>query len=132
MKIVLLGHEDIASVTALDTLVRNMPEHKFIGFWSGPSSASDTGHRELGELDELETRLFAEYICQAHTATELKQARRLANPNSSDGLQALRNAAPDLVVSIRYRRILRDEAIAVPRLGVLNLHSGILPDYRGG
>ncbi len=38
---------------------------------------------------------------------------------------------PDLIVSIRYRRILRDAAIAIPRHGILNLHSGILPDYRG-
>ncbi len=43
----------------------------------------------------------------------------------------MRECNPDLIVSIRYRRILRDDAIGVPRQGVLNLHSGILLDYRG-
>ena len=38
---------------------------------------------------------------------------------------------PDLIVSIRYRRILHADAISVPLHGVLNLHSGILPDYKG-
>jgi methionyl-tRNA formyltransferase len=35
------------------------------------------------------------------------------------------------VLSIRFGVILRSEAIAIPRLGVLNLHSGLLPEYRG-
>ena len=52
-------------------------------------------------------------------------------PNSSKGLATLRQCDPDLIVAIRYRRILHDDAIAVPRQGVLNLHSGILPEYRG-
>ena len=32
---------------------------------------------------------------------------------------------------VRYGGILREQAIALPRLGVINLHSGLLPDYRG-
>jgi methionyl-tRNA formyltransferase len=55
----------------------------------------------------------------------------LSRPNSSQGLCILRDLQPDLIISIRYRRILRDEAIAIPAKGVINLHSGILPDYRG-
>ncbi len=55
----------------------------------------------------------------------------LNDPNGAAGLRVLRDARPDVIVSIRYGRILRDEAIAVPRLGVLNLHSGQLPAYRG-
>jgi methionyl-tRNA formyltransferase len=35
------------------------------------------------------------------------------------------------VLSIRYGVILREEAIGVPTLGVINLHSGRLPDYKG-
>ena len=55
----------------------------------------------------------------------------LNDPNGPAGLQVLRDARPDVIVSVRYGRILRDEAIAIPRLGVLNLHSGQLPAYRG-
>lgn len=55
----------------------------------------------------------------------------VADINSGNGLQILRDLAPDLVVSIRYGHILKAPAIAAPRLGVMNLHSGMLPAYRG-
>ncbi|MFN8570517.1 MAG: formyltransferase family protein [Gemmatimonadaceae bacterium] len=52
-------------------------------------------------------------------------------PNTAEGLQTLRAAQPDLIITIRYARILRDEAISIPRFGVINLHSGPLPAFRG-
>lgn len=55
----------------------------------------------------------------------------LPDPNAPEGLAAVRTFAPDLIVTIRYGAILRPPVIAVPRLGVLNLHSGLLPAYRG-
>jgi methionyl-tRNA formyltransferase len=55
----------------------------------------------------------------------------LPNPNAADGLAAVRAFAPDLVVTIRYGAILKPPVIAIPPLGVLNLHSGLLPAYRG-
>jgi methionyl-tRNA formyltransferase len=61
----------------------------------------------------------------------LRNAADLTAPNSPEGLDVLRETNPDLIVSVRYRRILGNDAIAVPRHGVLNLHSGILPDYQG-
>ena len=38
---------------------------------------------------------------------------------------------PDLVISIRYGCILEAAALSIPTKGVLNLHSGRLPEYRG-
>jgi methionyl-tRNA formyltransferase len=57
--------------------------------------------------------------------------QRLPDPNGPDGVARLGAFAPDVVVSIRYGHILRAPAIGVPRLGVLNLHGGILPAFRG-
>ena len=48
------------------------------------------------------------------------------------GIALLKSANPDLIVSIRYGRILKQSAIDIPHLGVLNLHSGKLPQYVGG
>jgi len=45
-----------------------------------------------------------------------------------DTLAALR---PDLSLVMAYGHILRDDFIAAPRLGTLNLHASILPAYRG-
>jgi methionyl-tRNA formyltransferase len=59
------------------------------------------------------------------------QVAPLANPNSADGLETVRRFMPDLLLTIRYGAILKPSVIAIPRLGVLNLHSGLLPAYRG-
>ena len=85
--------------------------------WPLADSAPDDG-TTYGSFERCAVRLGAP--CSA-----------LNDPNGTDGLRILRAARPDVVVSIRYGRILRDEAIGVPRLGVLNLHSGQLPEYRG-
>lgn len=39
--------------------------------------------------------------------------------------------APDVSLVMAYGHILRDEFISTPRLGTLNLHTSILPKYRG-
>ena len=43
-------------------------------------------------------------------------------------LSALR---PDVVLVLAYGHLLRDDFIAVPPLGTLNLHASLLPKYRG-
>ena len=51
--------------------------------------------------------------------------------NQGSGFESMKAFQPDLMVSIRFGSILRPTAIKVPRFGVLNLHSGLLPEYRG-
>lgn len=43
----------------------------------------------------------------------------------------LASYAPDVSLVMAYGHILRDEFIATPRLGTLNLHTSVLPKYRG-
>lgn len=53
------------------------------------------------------------------------------NVNANDGIELLDSFSPDLIITIRYGFILRSPTIARPPHGVINLHSGILPQYRG-
>jgi len=55
----------------------------------------------------------------------------LADPNRAPGLDRVKSFAPDLILTIRYGAILKADVIGLPPCGVLNLHSGILPAYRG-
>jgi len=48
-----------------------------------------------------------------------------------EGLQQLRDLRPDLLVVAAFGEILSEEALAVPRLGAINLHASLLPRYRG-
>jgi len=51
--------------------------------------------------------------------------------NSPEGLELVARHVPDLMLSIRFGGILREAALAIPKYGVLNLHSGLLPAYKG-
>ena len=49
----------------------------------------------------------------------------------ADALAALRAAAPDVAVVACFTRRIPPAALAVPRWGFLNLHTSLLPAYRG-
>jgi len=46
-------------------------------------------------------------------------------------LDEMRRLQPDLGVVAAFGRILPDELLAIPRLGMINVHASILPRYRG-
>ena len=46
-------------------------------------------------------------------------------------LETLRALAPDLIVVAAYGRILPDEMLVLPSKGCINVHSSLLPKYRG-
>ncbi len=54
-----------------------------------------------------------------------------ANANSPECLAAIRAADPWLLVVVSFGQILRDELLAIPARGSLNLHYSILPRWRG-
>jgi methionyl-tRNA formyltransferase len=51
--------------------------------------------------------------------------------NCPAGLKKVNEIAPELIVSIRFGLILQSAVIEIPKFGVINLHSGELPTYRG-
>ena len=57
-------------------------------------------------------------------------ARVVSNLHDPAVLHDVREAAPDLGV-VFGTRVLRAELFTIPRLGMVNIHQGRLPDYRG-
>jgi methionyl-tRNA formyltransferase len=51
--------------------------------------------------------------------------------NSTDFLEQLRALEPDLVISVSCPQIFGKELLELPRLGCVNVHSALLPRYRG-
>ena len=45
--------------------------------------------------------------------------------------ELLRSLKPDVLVVVAYGRILPEDALSVPTYGALNVHSSLLPKYRG-
>jgi len=59
---------------------------------------------------------------------------RLLTPESVNGagfLEELRGLDPDLVISVSCPQIFGRELLELPSLGCINVHSALLPDYRG-
>jgi methionyl-tRNA formyltransferase len=66
-------------------------------------------------------------VAQAHGVPVLQPARI----RDETFLEQLRDLQPDLGVVAAFGRILPDALLAVPRLGLLNVHASLLPRYRG-
>lgn len=56
---------------------------------------------------------------------------RPAKPNEPEFVAELAELAPDCCAVVAYGALLRDELLAVPRLGWINLHFSVLPAWRG-
>jgi len=54
-----------------------------------------------------------------------------ASPNLRAIVETVRELAPDLILSVWYRRLLGPELLTLPRVAALNLHGSLLPAYRG-
>ncbi len=73
-----------------------------------------------------ELRLLAE----AHGLPLLIQPKA-SSPDYQDFVQGVRSLKPDLIIANSYSMLLRPEILAIAPHGVVNIHGGLLPDYRG-
>ena len=48
-----------------------------------------------------------------------------------DGVEALKDLKPDLCVTAAFGQILSQEILDIPTIGTVNVHSSLLPKYRG-
>lgn len=151
MRILCCLNADVVSSVALNLLLPSLAGHDVhvaISTRIGGAGSSTTEPAPRQELRVAEQFLALDVVFpliedagqpdngRYLTFNELTRLRGisvtpLSNPNVGDGLAYLERLAPDLVVSIRYGAIFKSPAIAVPRLGMLNLHAGLLPAYRG-
>lgn len=146
MKITLLANRDLASNFAMNLLLPELTErHELCVFLSSHVGGGKAVPPELRELEFFEQTLWNELLFPAlrekppgmlRSFDQLGEVigrpiETLNRVNKPENLKVLRDTSPDLILSIRYGSILRDEAISLPKHGVLNLHSGVLPQYRG-
>jgi methionyl-tRNA formyltransferase len=57
------------------------------------------------------------------------QPEKLRQPES---VEAIRQLAPDLIVTAAYGQILPKSILDMPKHGCINIHASLLPKYRGG
>ncbi len=84
--------------------------------------------RLIAEADRSVNR-YIEELGVTGRPTEVPYAE-VPKLNSAEALNAVKDAAPDLCV-VLGTSILRARMIAIPRIGTINAHTSILPEYRG-
>lgn len=148
MKILICTKQDLPSVVALNSLVPNLASDQLSVVLTDRTRSAEWEIPQLGMLKLLERDLPFQTLFPAlngHAAmgearllTFDELGRRHGVPfttvehiNRGDGLALARALAPDLVISIRFSLIFREPMLALPRLGIVNLHPGPLPGYGG-
>lgn len=48
-----------------------------------------------------------------------------------EGVEDIKNLAPDLMITCAFGQILSKEILDIPKKGVINIHASLLPKYRG-
>lgn len=148
MKIAFLVNRDIESNFALNLLMPELHRSVVGIFVSERVGGSRTAPaRMLGQLAFIEQELFNDLVFPLVDQSgqvdarfvgfgELQRrfdvrVRTLTDLKDPSELRKLRDVRADLFVSIRFGKILGTEVLRLPPCGVLNLHSGLLPQYRG-
>lgn len=149
MNITVLANHDIASNLALNLLLPRLSAHNVTAYLSSRVGKGGTRPQALEALSAFERALLRgiEELEDLERGLVLAQPRLMSfgslgrvigrpietldHINSAAGQVIFAATQPDLVITIRYGVILKQPVIAVPSKGVINLHSGPLPDYRG-
>lgn len=149
MRILLCLNREFMSNLALNRLLPALDGHEFdivLSRQVGRSSAPKA--RAIEEWQGFEKALTEEQLfplieqrgidrpwfqsfAQLAQGSVSGRLHEFAAINRDDGLRFVRDFQPDLIVSIRFGQIFKPPLTGIPRFGILNLHSGILPDYRG-
>ena len=116
LRIVYFGTPQFA-VPGLEALIDS--RHEVVALVSQPDRPKGRGHH----LQPTPTKVAAQ-----SRGVPVLQPTRLKDGTLVDALRAL---SPDLGVVAAYGRILPDALLALPRLGMSNIHASLLPKYRG-
>ena len=116
MNIVFLG-AGAFGIPSLDALAASA--HKILHVFSQPD-------RPAGRGKHMTPTPVAQWALARGVALT-----RTENANAAENLQLLRDLKPDCLVVIAFGQKLSDELLAIAPHGGINLHSSLLPKYRG-
>ena len=116
MKILFMGTPDFA-VPSLQALIE--AGHEIVGVFTQPDKPKNRGMKLLPTPVKV---VALEHDIPVFQPTKLRDGT---------ALETIQSLAPDLIVVAAYGRILPQEILDYPKLGCINVHSSLLPKYRG-
>lgn len=79
----------------------------------------------------VKSKIFGKGVTSMLRRRKLRLVELQKSINSSASLEAIRACEPDLLVSIQGNEIFKNPLINLAPLGCINLHTAMLPKYRG-
>jgi len=117
MRIIFIGTGEIG-LPSLEALAKS-PEHQILAVVTQPD-------KPVGRQLKLAASPIKEAAFKHHIT--IYQPEKIGAPASVAQMKYLR---PDLIVVAAYGQILTKEVLGLPKRGCLNLHTSLLPKYRG-
>ena len=116
LRVVFFGTPEFALPT-LDAIL--LSRHAVVGVVTQPDRPRGRGQRKTDAPVKMRARDACLPLLQPETV------------NDSSFLSALAELRADIGVVAAYGRILSEAVLAVPRVGMINVHASLLPRYRG-
>ena len=120
MKIVFMGTPEFA-VPSLKALISS--EHEVQAVFSQPDKPKGRGYKLTPPPVKVTAEENGIPVYQPQSLKKGEDAER--------SLVLLKELAPDVIVVAAYGKILPKEILDLPRYGCINIHSSLLPKYRG-
>jgi len=103
------------AVNILNFLVQNKQE--IVGVFCHPDASEEKLRNQLALKKSAK-----------NYGLKIYQPKGLRN---EEYVKLIRSLNPDIILSVFYKFIIPKEIIEIPSLGCINLHGGLLPEYRG-
>jgi methionyl-tRNA formyltransferase len=116
LRVVFMGTPDFA----VQTLRALHQHHEVVAVYTQPDRPVGRGL----ELKPPPVKVEAQRL----GISQIRQPLKLSQMGEFEVLQAAR---PDIIVVVAYGQILRKNVLELPRLGCVNIHSSLLPRWRG-
>ena len=116
MRILFMGTPEFA-VASLRRLVED--GHEICGVFTQPDKTKNRGHK----LMQPPVKEYA--LTKGLAVYQPLQVR------DADTLELVQSLSPDLIVVAAYGKVLPEEILDTPQYGSINVHSSLLPKYRG-
>lgn len=118
LNVVFLGTPQFA-VPSLQALL-NSGEFSVTGVFTQPDRRAGRGKKICCPPVKV---LASEYGVEVHQPERIR--------GNENALETMKRLNPDIAVVVAFGQILPEEFYTVPRLGTVNVHSSLLPAYRG-
>lgn len=117
MKILFMGTPDFAK-ESLEAIYN--ANYEILGVVTNPDKPKGRGMKMIASP----VKQFAEQI-------GLKVYQPIKVRNNPEFIEEIKSLEPDVICVVAYGKILPKELLEIPKLGCINVHGSLLPEYRG-